>query len=85
VDCGATQKPGRREECSSCGADLHACKNCRFYDATAYNECREPSAERVKEKERSNFCDYFKFKAGCSANQAADNSWKNKLEDLFKK
>ncbi len=33
--------------------------NCRFYDETAYNECSEPSAERVVDKEKSNFCDYF--------------------------
>lgn len=50
---------GRREECIKCRADLHVCKNCQHYDPTAYNECREPSADVVREKDRSNFCDYF--------------------------
>ena len=47
-----------REECK-CRSDLHVCKNCHFYDKKAYNECREPSAEVVKEKERANFCEFF--------------------------
>ena len=51
---------GRRDECPHCGADVHVCRNCRFYDATAYNECREPVAERVIDKERANFCPEFK-------------------------
>lgn len=52
-------KIGFREECLSCGTDLHICKNCEFYDAKSYNECREPSAEVVREKDRSNLCEFF--------------------------
>ncbi|OSM02568.1 hypothetical protein MAIT1_02738 [Magnetofaba australis IT-1] len=33
---------------------------CRFYDPASYNECAEPVAERVVEKEDSTFCDWFK-------------------------
>lgn len=50
---------GRRDECARCHADLHVCKNCIHYDPSAYNECREPAADVVREKDRSNFCDYF--------------------------
>ncbi len=60
--CSATiteATPGRGAECAKCGADLHVCKNCRFFDSGCYNDCAEPNAERVVEKERSNFCDYF--------------------------
>lgn len=53
------ERIGRRDECEKCSADLHACKNCRFYDPSAYNECQETSADVVREKEESNFCDYF--------------------------
>ncbi|MGZ3806110.1 MAG: hypothetical protein ACXVB4_17985, partial [Pseudobdellovibrionaceae bacterium] len=49
---------GRRDECSQCRSDVHVCKNCEFYDPKAYNECREPQADVVKEKDRANFCDY---------------------------
>jgi hypothetical protein len=50
---------GRREECSGCHSDIHVCMNCAHYDRSAYNECRESSADYVKEKTRANFCDYF--------------------------
>lgn len=59
---------GRREECPHCRADVHVCKNCDFYDPKAYNECREPSADVVREKDRANFCDYFTPRKG-GANQ----------------
>ncbi len=50
---------GRSEECPSCGVDLRVCKNCQHYDVKAYNECWDPQADRVLEKERANFCDLF--------------------------
>ncbi len=56
------ERVGRRESCDHCGADLHCCKNCEFYDLSAYNECRESSAERVLDKEKSNFCDQFELR-----------------------
>jgi len=79
------EKVGRREECSHCHADLHVCKNCEFYDKTAYNECHESSADRVQDKERSNFCDYFSpsSKAGTKSNGKDDLL--KAAEALFKK
>lgn len=78
---------GRRESCPSCGRDLHVCLNCRFYAPGAYNDCREPQAERVMEKDRSNFCDFFSFRDGTLQVPAEDgiSSTKNRLESLFKK
>jgi hypothetical protein len=63
--CGASLAaltlPLRRlEECKACGAELHVCRMCVDYDTTVAKSCREPIAEEVKEKERANFCDYFK-------------------------
>ncbi len=52
---------GRRDSCPSCMADIRCCKMCVFYDPKAYNECRENSADRVQDKEKANFCDYFKI------------------------
>jgi hypothetical protein len=57
----APDKPGRSDTCPECEADLHCCLNCTFYDSRVYNECRESQAERVVMKERSNFCDYFRW------------------------
>ena len=56
-----SDKPGRTATCPECDADLHCCRNCTFYDPRVYNECRESQAERVVDKERSNFCDYFSW------------------------
>lgn len=50
---------GRKDECSKCSSDIHSCLNCIHYDAGAYNECKEPSSDYVKDKDRANFCDYF--------------------------
>lgn len=76
----------RRDECSKCGADVLCCKNCEFYDPKSYNECRETSADPVREKDRSNFCGFFKVR---STDQSTAHSSKEKLfsaaEALFKK
>lgn len=48
-----------RESCPSCGSDLHVCLNCRHYDPGSHHECRESSAEWVRNKEKGNVCEYF--------------------------
>ena len=77
----------RKDACPSCGRDLHACVQCRFFDSAAHNQCHEPQAERVVEKEKSNFCGYFEFAGGRGggAHEAAAQSAKKTLDDLFKK
>ena len=55
------QAIARSEECPHCYASVRSCKMCEFYDQKAYNECREPAADRLVEKEKSNFCDYYKL------------------------
>ncbi len=78
---------GRRDECARCGADLHVCLNCRFYDETASRQCREPQSEPPREKNRSNFCDFFEFsEAGPrSSGPSAAEQAKAAFEALFKK
>ena len=81
-------KVHRRDTCPKCNTSLHACKFCTFYDQKAYNECRETSADRVVDKEKENFCDYFQF-ATKGANNAGDiksksDAARSKLDDLFK-
>lgn len=85
-DTGLVEKPGFRTECPHCSADLHCCKACTFYDTSAYNECRESSADRVLEKDRANFCEYFSVRENSAADKpdpAAEA--RKKLENLFKK
>jgi polyferredoxin len=88
VEIITAQAPGRREECHKCGADLHVCRNCMFYDRTAYNECRESAAEVVKEKDRSNFCDFFSPRvavSGLKTEAEKAQEIRAKAEALFKK
>lgn len=59
TDLGRPERVGRRDTCPRCGVDLRTCRQCRFYDVAAANACREPQAERVADKTRANFCDYF--------------------------
>lgn len=87
-NCGhefpAAFKPGRREECPKCHADVHVCRNCKNYDKNVYNECREPQADVVKERDRANFCDFFEMGFG----QGGVDKQKDLLsaaEALFKK
>ena len=51
------EKVGFRDVCSSCDAWLHSCVNCRFQDKSG---CTEPSAEKVRDPEGQNFCEWFK-------------------------
>ena len=81
------RKVGRSETCPHCGADLHVCLNCSFYSPGAYNDCREPQAERVVDKKRSNFCDYFSYtdEAARKAQDTKKEDARSRLNDLFKK
>jgi len=58
-DLGPLPAIGRRDACPRCGADLHACRQCRVHEPRLANECREPQAERVDDRTRGNFCDFF--------------------------
>jgi hypothetical protein len=77
---------GRRDTCHNCDSDIHVCYNCKHYDLKSYNECREPQAERVIEKDKSNFCDYFHLTGSMPDSQDTNkaDALKN-LDDLFKK
>ena len=88
--CGASlaalSLPLRRlEVCPQCDSELHVCRMCTFYDPNISDQCTEDAAEEVREKERANFCDYYKPRAG--AYQVRDsteaNEARNQLDALF--
>ncbi len=75
----------RQDECPECENYLHVCRMCVFYDKNVPKQCREDDAEEVIEKERLNFCEWFK-----PSDSAFDADRKNEedearaaLEDLF--
>lgn len=77
----------RSETCPHCLSDVRCCSNCNFFDPSSYNECRENSAERVVEKDRSNFCDYFSLKSDSNSDNKINAKEKqlSALDNLFKK
>lgn len=76
---------GRQDTCPGCGFPTRVCMNCKNYDTTRYNECVEPVADRVVDKEKGNFCDHFKpGEPGGSAVDARQVALKA-AEALFKK
>ena len=87
--CGAEtplasgERIGFRDTCAGCGRDLHACRNCAHHEPSAYNECREPNAERVGDRERANRCDYFAPGAGGAAGDAKASA-RAGLDAVFK-
>ena len=78
---------GRGDSCRKCHRDTRVCKACIHYDPIAHNECRETEADRVVEKERSNFCDYFKPSGGPGGKNggSAKDAARAAAEALFKK
>jgi ribosome-binding protein aMBF1 (putative translation factor) len=76
---------GRRECCRSCGAELHVCRLCKEYDTRVANQCREPTAEEVRDKEHANFCDHYAPRAGAyqAKEQSAADRARAELEQLF--
>lgn len=80
-----SDKVGFREECPTCRSDVHVCKNCDFFDPKVYNECRETSAEVVRERDRANYCEYFQPKVGSQGGLSKADQLKAAAEALFKK
>jgi hypothetical protein len=58
---------------------------CVHFDVAVARSCREDDAEAVKEKERANFCDYFKPSADAfdPDRAEADSSARAQLGSLF--
>lgn len=87
--CGASlaDEPlplAREARCRGCGADLHTCRICEFYDTRVANACREPIAEKVADKTRANFCGYLQPKPFAhTAADAAGAAARQDLEGLF--
>jgi len=88
--CGASLSAiplplSRRDQCETCNADLHVCLLCEWYRPNVSKQCHEPIAEEVRDKEHSNFCDYFKIKPDAFNPNKDDaaNAAKAELDALF--
>lgn len=91
--CGASiglptgARVGNRDTCPKCGSDLHSCRNCDFYDPGKNNQCSEPQAEWVREKEAANYCDYYRPNPTLFARgqgPRSNDDVRKKFDSLFK-
>ena len=76
----------RNSECPKCSKPLKICLNCDFYEKGAQWDCREMIAEAVREKDRANFCDYFRLKTANETDRAgggSTSSGKAAFDSLF--
>ncbi len=88
--CGASLEAltlplSRLDECPGCGVQVHVCRLCEFFAPGKPKQCREDDAEEVKEKERANFCDYFRPRVGAfdPARVTAEQQARDQLAALF--
>jgi len=80
-------KPTRSDTCEKCGSFIRCCFNCKFYDDSAANSCREPSAVWVADRAIGNFCGYFEILQSDKRRETAEeikNKVQNDLKNLFK-
>ena len=75
----------RFEECSSCKTDLHVCAACKNYDPALSDGCNEDRADFILDKNKANFCDYFRVNPHGHQKQgnAEAKSARTKLAELF--
>jgi len=73
----------RQDSCAKCHGYLRSCRNCEFYEPRHKNDCAEPEAEPVGDKEAANFCEYFapNKRTGAAAAKASTDAF----DALFKK
>jgi len=62
--CGAVLAPGfdANGTCPKCNAELHSCKQCRYFDSGAKFECMQPIPERITPKDGKNTCKFYEFR-----------------------
>jgi hypothetical protein len=66
--CGASLQDlstplARLAQCKSCGADVHVCRMCRYYNPSHFEKCDHDMAEPAREVDVANFCHYFRATA----------------------
>lgn len=59
--CGAKAPPNINfdSSCPNCKADLHSCRQCRYFDPGARFECSKSIPARIVNKQARNTCELF--------------------------
>jgi len=76
------EKVGVRDTCPSCDAWLHSCVNCDFL---VKGQCTEPSAERVRDPEGMNFCDWYRPGTQNTERRTQKDKGRGEAEEMWKR
>lgn len=71
--------------CEQCGTEVRVCRNCEFYAPGLHWDCRETVREPVRDKDRANFCEFFRPRSG-GGNHAGvekDDQARDNFQQLF--
>lgn len=87
IEYPAGSRVGPRDTCPQCHSALRSCRNCQFYDPSKKNQCAEPQADWVRDKEAANLCDYYSpnptLLARGDTPVSKDDKAKNKFDSLI--
>jgi hypothetical protein len=76
------------DACTNCGAPIHSCVNCRFFDSSAPNECTQPIEHPIDAKRALNSCPLFRPKITVDISVSDENKHvdaRAAFDALFKK
>jgi len=77
------EKITRTTECPLCHADLHCCKNCKFFSPGNHFDCKETVDEVIVDKDKSNFCDFFQLKDSVDNKDSSADKARAAVASLF--
>jgi hypothetical protein len=74
--------------CVRCGAALHSCAQCAYFDASASFECQQPIPARISPKDARNSCPVFQprttVERQTTSTSSGSSGARQAFDDLFK-
>jgi hypothetical protein len=61
--------------CPKCGAELHCCKQCNYFDPSTRFQCAKPIPARIAVKDKANDCALFKPRVTVARDGVATNGY----------
>src|SRR5262245_6713387 len=77
------------EQCPSCRAAIHACRQCAHFDTSQRFQCTQPVPERIEDKTARNDCAWFTLRVAVEKDASPDGKSATEIrrafDNLFKK
>ncbi len=84
IESGPLKKIGFRDYCENCGASLHCCLGCKYYQVGLSNNCKIPGTEKIVDCSANNFCEEFAVREQESVSTKKNSGGAARFDDLFK-